>query len=278
MLKLDTFVDVRVRVESFRALAKHVASLPAPFRPTYFTVGERVRNKEASRIEDTMRFNAFIDDHVTRVSGFDLIGENIRFGFFVGETRNTRHESTHVGCSVILRGRRWKSEDFIALLKMLCSAPGVERGDACRREEWQYRHLNVKKLPQFTIEDTLGVDMSASLPGLYWWTVFSNDLAVRHNLDLAELSKFAGHYERWLTEDNRELHTFRLYESPDDWESEKERVSAFLEAHPNFFSMTRIAERIEGAQSKEAFDEVTRSYWAGAVPWVAPSESDRDQI
>ena len=162
----DSLVDVRVKVASFRQLAHRVASLPEPFRPAYFTVGERVRNKDASRVDDPTRFSAFVDDHVDRVSGFDLIGDRIRFGFFVGETRNERHESTHVGCSVLLRGKQWAPNDLTTLLKQLCLASGVERADACRRDEWQYRHLCTKKLPQFTIDRTLGVDMSACLPGL----------------------------------------------------------------------------------------------------------------
>jgi hypothetical protein len=70
-------------------------------------VGARVRNKDASRVDDTARFSAFVDERVDRVSGFELIGDRIRFGFVVGETRNERHESTHVGCSVLLRGKRW---------------------------------------------------------------------------------------------------------------------------------------------------------------------------
>lgn len=273
---IDTFVDVRVRVASFREFAVRIASLSEPFRPTFFTVGERVRNKDASRVDDVARFGAFVDDHVARVSGFDLIGEGIRFGFFVGETRNARHESTHVGCSIILRGRRWKSSDYEVLLKTLCSAPGVERADACRRTEWEYRHGCIKQLAQFSIERTLGIDMSASLPSLYWWAVYSDDLAVRHHLDVADLADFAGHYERWSDGDGGFLHAFRLYDSPDDWEREKERVSTFLDAHPNFFSMTRIAGRIEAAASKEAFDEVTRPYWAGATPWESTPRYARD--
>jgi hypothetical protein len=263
----DSFVSVRAKVASFRQLAHRVASLPEPFRPTYFTVGERVRNKDTSRVDDPTRFSAFVDDQVGRVSGFDLIGDRIRFGFFVGETRNERHESTHVGCSVLLRGKQWVPNELMRLLKQLCLTSGVERADACRRVEWQYRHLCTKKLPQFTIDRTLGVDMSACLPGLYWWTAFSDELAARHRLDVEELAEFSGHSERWFTEDRAALNAFRLYELPDDWEKERPRVSAFLESHANFFSMTRIAPQLEAAESKEQFDEATRPYWAGAVPW-----------
>ena len=264
---MDTTVSVQLRVASFKLLALKVASLPKLFRPVYFTVGERVRNKETSRIEDTARFTAFIDDHVARVSGFDLIGDGIRFGFYVGATRNSRHESTHVGCSVVLRGRRWESADYLTLLKELCTVPGIEEADACRSEEWNYRHLAIKQFPQLSVRQTLGVDPSALLPGLYWWVVFSNELATRHGQDVAELAKFARHYECWQTAEGGSLHAFRLYDSPDEWENEKARISAFLEAHPNFFSMTRIAEHIEAAQSEEALDELVRPYRAGAVPW-----------
>jgi hypothetical protein len=275
MQMIDSFVDVEIKLASFRQLAHRVSSLPAPFRPTYFTVGERVRNKSASRVDDTERFSAFVEDHVSNVSGFDLIGERIRFGFFAG-TRNARHEPTHIGCSVLLRGKQWTSVDLTQLLKQLCLTSGIERADACLRAEWNYRHLCIKKLAQFTIERTLGVDMSAFLPGLYWWTVLSDELAARHRLDVAELAALGGHSERWFTEDHTGLHAFRLYDSPDDWEREKGRVSGFLEAHPNFFSMTRIAGRIEAAESKEAFDEVTRPYWAGATPWESTPQYARD--
>lgn len=264
---VDLVVGVRVRVASFRQLAEQVASLSKPFRPTYFTVGERVRNKDASRIDDTVRFSAFISDHVARVSGFDLIGEGIRFGFFVGETRNAQNESTHVGCSIILRGRKWTAADQATLLNELCLAPGVERAYACQRTEWNYRHLCTKELPKFSVQESLGVDMSAFLPGLYWWTVFSDELAARHQLDVDQLAGFAGHYERWPVGEGNGLHSFRLYDAPDDWQNEKERVSEFLEDHPNFFSLTRIAARIQAAETKAELDHVVRSYWAGAVPW-----------
>jgi hypothetical protein len=273
---IDSFVDVRVKLASFRQLVHRVALLPAPFRPTYFTVGERVRDKDSSRVDDQTRFSAFVDEHVDRVSGFDLIGERIRFGFLVGETRNARNESTHVGCSVVLRGQQWQPADLSELLRQLCFTAGVERADACRRDEWRYRHSYVKKLPQFTIERALGVDMSAYLPGLYWWTVFSDELAARHDLDVAKLAAFSGQSARWPGEDNTSLNAFRLYDCPDDWTREKGRVSGFLEAHPNFFSITRIAAQLEAAESKQQFDEVTRPYWAGAVPWESvPKHRDR---
>lgn len=264
----DTTVSVKVRVASFRRLAECVAALPEPFRPEYFTLGGRVRNKEASRIDDAARFAAFLDDRVAKVSGFELIGEGIRFGFYVGATRDSRHQSTHVGCSTIVRGRRWKITDYGALLKHLCSVVGVEEADACRREEWTHRHMLVKHFAGCSVQPPpLGVNISASLPGLYWWTVFSDQLATRHRLDVAELAVFAGHHERWFTEDGDGLHAFRLYDSPDDWEQEQARVTAFLDAHPNFFSMSSIANQVEAADSRDALDAVVRPYWTGAVPW-----------
>ena len=34
------------------------------------------------------------------------------FGVFVGETRSASHQSTHVGCSALLRGARWRPADM----------------------------------------------------------------------------------------------------------------------------------------------------------------------
>lgn len=267
MQMIDTLVSVGVKVANFRDLVDRVASLPQPFRPIHFSRGERVRDKGASRIDDSDRFIIFVDQRVDRAEGFDLVGQRIRFGFFGGETRTANHESTHIGCSVMLRGRQWSMADFTLLLRLLCSVPGIDRADACRRAEWEYRHLYVKMLPPISIQTTLGVDMSAALPSLYWWTVFSDELAERHNLNIGELAAFAQHSERWRTDDGNGLHAFKLYDAPDDWERERPRVSAFLEAHPNFFSLTRNAALIERTQTKEEFDQVVRPYRAGFLPW-----------
>ena len=264
---MDSFVDVRVKIEKFGEFARYVASLPQNFRPKYFTVGERVRDKEKARIDDVSAFGSFVDEHANRVSGFDLIGERIRFGFFVGETRTAEHKSTHVGCSVILRGRQWSADDLTELLKLLCIARGVERGEACRREEWEFRHKCVKHVAGLIIERTLGTDMSAALPSLYWWTVVSEELAARHRLDIAELAAFAKLHERWITEDSRVLHAFRLYDRPDDWVAAQPSVTKFLEGRANFFSLTRLANEIDAANSKDAFDATTRPFVAGARPW-----------
>lgn len=264
---IDSFVDVRVKLDGFEKLAHRVASLPPPFRPKYFSVGERVRDKSKSLIEDGERFGGFVAERVGKVSGFDLLGEWIRYGFFVGETRTAAHTSTHIGCSVILRGAQWCAGDLLALLKLLCRAHGVERAEACRREEWEFRHKCVKQVTGFTIERTLGTDMSAALPSLYWWTVFSEELAARHRLDIAGLAAFAKSSERWMVDDGRVLHAFKLYDGPDDWLKAKESVTRFLESRTNFFSLTRLAHEIEAAKTKDDFDATTKPYVAGARPW-----------
>lgn len=263
----DSFVDVRARLSEFGKLAHLVASLPAPFRPRYFSFGGRVRDKTSHLIEDEARFGDFIAQRVDQVSGFDLIGERITYGFFVGETRSASHETTHVGCSAVLRGSRWSDADLQTLLKTLCGGHGVERGEACRRAEWEFRHKCVKKFKEFSIERTLGVDMSAAIPSLYWWTVFSEELVSRHRLDIADLRKFAKSSERWTAADDRTLHAFRMYESPDDWMESARCVTEYLERHPSFFSLKRLAHEIDAAKSKSDFDEVTRPYVAGARPW-----------
>lgn len=271
MLVVESVVGVRVKIASFRDLAYKVFSLPEKLRPTYFTVGERVRDKTTSRISDHARFSAFLNEHVANVSGFYLIGSRIRFGFFIGETRNAHHESTHVGCSVILRGRDWTDADLITLLRELSSIFGVDRAYACRRDEWERRHLYIKKLPQSSIQTTLGVDMCAALTGLYWWTIFSEELISRHQLNIIELATSAKKHERWLTTVGVPLHAFELYDSPDDWEEEDGRISAFLKSHLSFFSMARIQTGIDEVVTKEEFDSIARPFRAGAVPWeVSP--------
>lgn len=270
---MDVLVSVSVKLEGFRPLLHHIATLPRPFRPTHFTVGERVRNKESSRIDDVSRFSDFVDDRVGRLSGCDLVGEKIRYGIFVGATRTAKQEPTHIGCSVIMRGAHWRPVDYESLLRRLCAVPGVECGDACLRDEWRHRHVCVKALGDTSIQTTLGVDISAQLPGLYWWTVFSDELVQRHQLDRAELDSFSESSERWGGGEGSLLNAFRLYECPEAWCEQDARISSFLHRHLNFFSLTRIQSKIDAAQTKEEFDAAVRPYRAGALPW----ESQPDQ-
>jgi hypothetical protein len=262
-----SYVSVRVKIAGFENLAHLIAALPLPFRPQYFSRGGRVRNKAECLIEDEARFRDFVAERVRQVSGFDLIGERIRYGLFVGETRTAEHQSTHIGCSATLAGARWSSSDLLALLKLLCRAQGVERAEACRRDEWEYRHLCLKQFADYSVQRTLGVDMSAALPGLYWWTVFSQELATRHRLDVADVQAFAKSAERWLDGDERVLHAFRLYDAPEDWVAAKGDVTAFLETRSSFFSLARLAPAIDSATSRDAFEIATRQYVAGAKPW-----------
>lgn len=267
MHSMDNIVNLRVKFSGFAAMLHSIAALPKPLRPNYFTVGERVRNKEASRIDNTETFSAFVDEHVRRMSGCDLIGDKISYGIFVGAARDAQRQPTHVGCSVILRGPRWHPHDLEFLLRQLCTFPVVESAEACLREEWIHRHKYVKDIGDMSISGTLGVDISASLPGLYWWTVFSDDLAQRHNLDLNNLSTCTPLIERWVDGTGRVLHALRLYAAPQKWQEEEGRVSAFLQQHSNFFSMTRIQPAINASQTQEEFDATVRPYEHGQVPW-----------
>lgn len=268
MQTIDSLVNVRIRIDDYRPLVHRIARLPRPYRPNYFTSGGRVRDKSKSLIEDATQFDRFVDECVDRAAGFDLIGAGIRFSFFTGETRTVENRSTHVGCSVLLSGSRWNAESYVKLLRQLCCAKGTESGETCRRSEWKYRHLCVKELPEFTIERTLGTDMSAALPGLYWWTVFSAELAARHDLDIAELTAFSMGADQWVTDEGQVLHVFRLYDEPDDWLKARERVSDFLERHANFFSLTRLVPAIDRANSKADFDAATIPFVAGTRPWI----------
>jgi len=266
-MSIDVLVNVTVKLCGFRSLLQLIATLPMPFRPTYFTVGERVRNKEASRIVDNPRFLEFVDERVERVSGCDLIGDKIRYGIFVEASRTVQKEPTHIGCSVIMRGAQWKPADYESLLRLLCNAPYIECADACMRAEWNHRHLCVKEFDRMSIQTTLGVDISAQLPGLYWWTVFSEELANRHQLDHGELVDFAEFSERWKIEDGEALYAYRLYKSPSDWYDNEGRVSSYLRLHSLFFSMARVQPIIDAAGTKDEFDVVVRPYRAGAIPW-----------
>lgn len=272
MLMITREVIVVVDLAHYRNLIDSVVGLPERFRPEYFTVGERVYNKERSRINDKERFEAFLAPFLEKASGIDLIGPKKHFMFIAGASRNTQHWPTHMKCSVSLKGKGFNEADALELLQLLCATPGVTFGQACHFEEWHFRHRCIKRSP-FSVECTIGTDNSFLVSGLYWWTVLSDELVRRHHVNLVELETFTQDYQQWQDNAGGRLHAFKLYESMDDWQSEESRISLFLESHPNFFSMTRIWPRIEAAATHDEFDAAIESYWAGKWPWeILPPE------
>jgi hypothetical protein len=267
MLMNETRISVVVDLAHYRNLIGTVAALPERFRPEYFTVGYRVRNKERSRIDDQERFEAFLAPFIEDASGIDLIGSKKHFMFIAGASRNSQHWPTHMECSVSLKGKGFSEADALELLRLLCTTPGATFGQACQFEEWHFRHRCIKVSSLIFVECTIGTDASFAIPGLYWWTVLSDELVARHHVDLAELEAFAHDYQQWRDGEGGRLHAFRLYGAMDDWQSEAPRISSFLEAHPNFFSMTRLWPQIEATTTRDAFDAVIDSYWTGKQPW-----------
>lgn len=267
MLMITREVIVIVDLAHYRDLIDTITSLPEKFRPEYFAVGERVHNKERSRIDDSERFEAFLAPFIKNASGIDLIGPKKHFMFIAGSSRNAQHWPTHMECSVSLKGKGFSQADSLELLKLLCATPGVTFGQSCHFEEWHFRHRCIKSLPPISVECTIGTDNSFLVSGLYWWTVLSDELVARHHVNLAELEVFAHEYQQWQDGAGGRLHAFRLYASMDDWQSEAGRISGFLENHPNFFSMTRIWPQIEAATTRDAFDAVIAPYRSGKWPW-----------
>jgi hypothetical protein len=266
MLMITREVNIVIDLAHYRDLIDTVMLLPERFRPEYFTVGDRVYNKERSRIDDSERFEAFLAPFIKDASGIDLIGPKKHFMFIAGASRNAQHWPTHMKCSVSLKGKGFSQADALELLRLLCAVPGVTFAQTCHFEEWLFRHRCIKWSP-FAIQCTIGTDNSFLVSGLYWWTVLSDELVARHHVDLAELEAFAHDYQQWRDGEGGRLHAFRLYDAMDDWQSEAPRISSFLEAHANFFSMTRLWPQIEATTTRDAFDAVIEPYRSGKQPW-----------
>lgn len=265
---VDSIVGIRVKIHFFTDLVQKISCLPGRFRPEYFSLGERVRNKNDSKIDDAARFSEFLDDRVKNMSGFDLIGKGIRFGFFVGETRDINFNPTHVGCSILLRGREWSDRDLSDLLNELCVTNGLERGYACRREEWERRHIYTKIFPEMSIQTTLGVDMSAFLTGIYWKIVLSDELLFRHKCNIDTLNSISIGRRDFVLNDGTGYHILKFYDNSGDWIKKDLFISNFLKHNSCFFSMDRIIPDLERADTKEKFDRMARPFRAGAVPWT----------
>lgn len=213
------------------------ADMPDEVRLQYFGDGERPVRKPSFLISDGNRYR----EHLRRREhGVTLFGD----GFFVcaspGPVR-PRIELYPIeqGCREVTKRARER--------RLLAHAERVLRhfvnrgllyGRAGCWDEWRARNLFEFYVAWSTQPCTtpVGRDIHKYLPGLYWVNYLSREFKAQHQLDLDSIARELDvPLFDWLGG-----YFLRLYDTPDQWESHRDQVTAVIERHPGIFAISRI--------------------------------------
>ncbi|SHN12340.1 hypothetical protein [Roseibium suaedae] len=224
----------------FKTLVDVVSNLPEVLRPRYFSSGELVESKK-NLVSDKDKLRKFLAGERT---GFFLIGDQVSYYF------NALADDT-ISLDCFLNAT---PETAKTLLEHLLVAKPFF-GFACKPEEREQRNRIVMQFGANTIEGWVGRDISKYLPGLYWLTVLSKDLAERHSIDLQDL----GRYSRKSVKTSDEVYVLTFHDDPEEWSS-MNVAADFYSDHSNIFNIEHARQELSKADNLMEFLAMTRRW------------------
>lgn len=213
-----------------------LASLPERLRPTHFSSGERCRRRPEFEIGNRPSLRKYL--------------ESRRFYWFHGDgylLHMTRHPDPPEPHAVKV------VPDEVAV-----SARSVQRGCeilpswftdfACGEIVYGYAGMTAEHEHRNTctvrfVESTsgyaqcgVGLDYDRYVPGLYWLNVFPHEYVLRHAIDVPALAaRTGGNVIEFVWGV-----VLQLYESPESWAENADRIDEIIYDTPGFFSKRRV--------------------------------------
>lgn len=227
------FVDrIDLVMEAFSSLPEHI-------RPIYFSHGELI-SSDFDRFIDKKRFSEFLNDSN---SGFFLLGECVKYSIRIISGK-------YIICDCFLDVDPHFAIEF--LKHMSTAFPYF--GFACEPSEREWRNRLVVQQGENSITGWVGRDSIKYLPGIYWLTLISDELAMKHNVSYSILESYAYEHIR-LSGQN----LFRFYEKPTDWPGNPE-VSKLYNSIPSLFHIEKIRNDAEMAKNFIELNLILRAW------------------
>lgn len=229
------------------SIVRVFCTLPEKLRPTHHSFGE---DEPEEPILDVEKYLASIVDAGL---GPFLKGPNVTYdiGFFDGYVGEERVKSSSISCNCSLKVEASLAKEF--LIHMAAAQPVF--GYACAPDERERRNRVVIKQGANTVESWVGRDLQKYIPGFYWLTLLSDDLAEKHGVPISEMVKIAKEHVKL----EGDQHLFRFYERPEDWQSTPE-VATLCSSFSGVFDVERIKPQLTATKNYFELDAALRSW------------------
>jgi len=214
--------------------------LPEALKPRYFSSDERWYRRR--RIRKT-NFEKFRNKHNL---GYFLFCKSGTFNFDL-------IDSGVVEISFYLN-KNVDSDLMIDYLKAFTEI-GMAYGYVCMEEEYLHCNRIKRQFGQSSVETQVGNNMDNFIPGIYWLTYVSEEVASRFNIDLKSLEKNSAHISRPGLG-----YLYQFYDSPDIWRDHRRELDFLSEDDSGIFSHRQILEEQSKTNSIDEFLKVTRKY------------------
>ncbi len=229
-------LDLRRGILTLERIRALLASMPAHVRPTHFSSGERCKRRPEFEIANRPRLRKFLESH--------------RFYCFHGDqyhvdmTRNLdppEPDAVRIlpdDIKVYSRSAQRGSDLLLSWLSDFCRGE-ILYGYAGMVGETDHRNsysVRIVELSGGSVQGGIGLDYDRYVPGLYWLNVFPHEYVLRHAIDVPALAaRTGGNVIEFVWGV-----VLQLYESPESWAENADRIDEIIYDTPGFFSKRRV--------------------------------------
>jgi hypothetical protein len=201
--------------------------LSSPIKPLYYGEDEN-RYSPNDRLEDLGRFNDFKKDNGC---GYFLFSKSCCYNVSMNRFG---HAEIFVDLDITKSGLNIAhAQEVIDCVRK----HGLIFGFAADRNEYFHRNQLSFFVSVGYLTTWVGRDLRKYLPGFYWLTAISENIAIQHGLDLARLPKYI---QVFSAEGKTRCKMFRFYESPWQWKKYKRQIDDLCEEMKGVFSIREV--------------------------------------
>lgn len=221
------YVIMYFNAEDIDEAVASLSNLESPIKPLYYGEDQN-RYSQNDRLEDIDRFNDFKKNNEC---GYLLFSEDCSYGI---STNRFGHAEIFVDLEIKKNGLGFThAQKIIDCVRK----HGLVFGFAADQNEYYHRN----QLSYFaSIGDMVvwvGRDLRKYLPGFYWLTAISENIMIRHGLDL---NKLPDNINIFPAEGKTQCKMYRFYENPWQWKKYKKQVDDLCEEIEGVFSIREV--------------------------------------
>jgi hypothetical protein len=215
---------IHFRFQDNEVIQLQLLALPEAIRPIYFSRNEQVENKD-DLITDRRIFEKFMNKYA---KDFFAIGNNVTFRIVIKK----------IGLSsvFIYSSNDDLSKYSVDLLRIFTTENTIF-GLVTTSQEYDYRNRLKAALGNNNIESWVGRNPELYIPGLYWMTLFSDELCKLHKINLNEIVTQLKPSVIKLGESHTIL---KLYENPNHWKEFCSKIDEVCENQSGIFSISKV--------------------------------------
>jgi hypothetical protein len=119
------------------------------------------------------------------------------------------------------------------------------------RSEYDHRNRHYIKIGKNNIETWIGRRLERYIPGVYWYTLLSDVLLIRHSVNLDDLVA-----ETFSAEELADgtIHLLKFFEKPEDWKKNADRLDDLCERVNGIFSRRPVEAEVSRVKSYSEYD------------------------